>query len=141
MRSDVPIDEPAIADLVGRFYARVRQDAELGPLFNRAVADWDEHLEKLAAFWSSVMLGTGRYRGNPFQAHLRYGDAMSPALFERWLGLWRETTDECLPPAAAAAMQHRAARIAQSLQLGLFFRPGPSRGAPEAPVPQPASEG
>lgn len=46
---------------------------------------------------------------------------MSPEAFARWLSLFRETTEELLPPPAAAAFQDRAARIAESLQLGLHF--------------------
>ncbi|GGN52418.1 hypothetical protein GCM10011349_25940 [Novosphingobium indicum] len=59
------INEEGLSALVEAFYARVRVDEELGPLFNDAIADWPEHLEKLCAFWSSVMLTTGRYKGQP----------------------------------------------------------------------------
>ena len=60
--------EDRIKLLVDHFYARVREDELIGPLFNSAVADWPEHLEKLTAFWSSVMLTSGRYKGNPMAA-------------------------------------------------------------------------
>ena len=63
------IDEAGLERLVHAFYARVREDAELGPVFNDAIADWPEHLDKLTAFWSSVMLTTGRYKGQPVPAH------------------------------------------------------------------------
>ncbi len=117
------LDDPGLARLVDRFYARVRADAELGPLFNDAVHDWPEHLEKLAAFWSSVMLTSGRYKGNPMMAHMKHRDRITPALFQRWLALWAETTADAMPPEAAAALQAKAARIAESLQLALFYRP------------------
>jgi len=113
--------EETIARLVRRFYARVRQDPEIGPVFEAAVEDWDEHLERLTDFWSSVVLGSGRYKGNPFGAHRPL--PISPESFEVWLGLWRETTAEELTPDQAAALQERAERIAQSLTAGLFFRP------------------
>lgn len=116
------IDEAALERLIPTFYARVRADAELGPVFNDAVDDWPEHLEKLVAFWSSVMLTSGRYKGSPMMAHLKHKSRITPALFDRWLALWRDTTDEVMPPAAAAALQAKAARIAESLQLALFFR-------------------
>jgi len=119
---------PFFTALVDRFYARVRADAQLGPIFNGAVEDWPEHLRTLASFWSSVMLGSGTYKGNPMAVHLRHVDAITPELFERWLGLWREVTGESLPPAAAAALQEKAGRIAESLQAGLWFRP--RRGPP-----------
>jgi hemoglobin len=120
--------EGQLKALVDLFYARVRADAALGPVFNDAVADWPEHLDRLAAFWSSVMLTSGRYKGNPMAAHLRHRPRITPALFERWLALWAETTNEVMPPEAAAALQAKAARIAESLQLALYFRIDP--GAP-----------
>ena len=120
---DGRIDEAGLERLVHAFYARVREDTELGPIFNSAIADWPEHLDKLTAFWSSVMLTSGRYKGRPVPAHLKHRDRITPELFQRWLGLWREVTAESLPPAAAAALQEKAARIAESLQAGLWFRP------------------
>ena len=43
--TDRPITEEAIARLVPAFYARVREDEVLGPIFNGAVEDWPHHLE------------------------------------------------------------------------------------------------
>jgi hemoglobin len=113
--------------LVHRFYAKVRDDDLIGPLFNAAVGDWPEHLEKLTAFWSSVMLTTGRYKGNPVAAHLRHAAHLRPAMFDRWLDLWRDTATETLNETDAAAVIGKAERIAESLKLALFFRIEPSR--------------
>ena len=127
------IDEAGLERLVHAFYARVREDAELGPIFNAAIADWPEHLGKLSAFWSSVMLTSGRYKGQPVPAHLKHRDRITPALFARWLALWGETARELMSPGAAAALEAKAARIAESLRLALFFRlDDPGRGRPEA---------
>jgi len=119
------IDEAGLERLIPLFYERVRADPLLGPVFNDAVHDWPEHLERLVAFWSSVMLTSGRYKGNPMVAHLKHKPRLTPRMFERWLALWTEVTAETMPPEAAAALQAKAARIAESLQLGLFFRIGP----------------
>lgn len=116
-------DEKQLKALVDLFYARVRADPELGPVFNDAIADWPEHLEKLAAFWSSVMLTSGRYKGNPMIAHLKHVRRITPALFDRWLALWARTADEVMSPAAAAALQAKAHRISESLQYAMFHRP------------------
>ena len=120
---DELIDEAGLKRLVDRFYARVRADALLGPVFEAAVGDWPPHLEKIAAFWSSVVLKTGRYRGNPMMVHARHAASLTPEMFARWLALWREATAETMAPPAAALLQSRAERIAESLQLALFFRP------------------
>ncbi len=106
--------------MVDAFYARVRRDETLGPLFEDAVHDWSAHLDRLSDFWSSMMLGSGAYKGNPFGRHLRHASRMDPAMFDRWLALWRETTEAMLPPADAAVAQEKAARIARSLRMALF---------------------
>ncbi|HEY0623639.1 group III truncated hemoglobin [Sphingomonas sp.] len=121
------IDEDSLRELVEAFYARVRADASLGPVFDDAIHDWPEHLDRLTDFWSSVMLTSGRYKGQPVPAHKKHGDHITPALFDRWLALWAETTGELMTPDAAAALQLKAARIAESLQLALFFKL-PGRG-------------
>ncbi|GGD53179.1 group III truncated hemoglobin [Croceicoccus pelagius] len=116
------INDEGLGRLVEAFYARVRADEELAPIFNDAITDWPEHLRKLTDFWSSVMLTSGRYKGQPVPAHMRHRSRITPELFERWLGLWTETTDAMMEPAAASALQDKARRIAQSLQLAMFFR-------------------
>ena len=130
MKQDDQIGEAALERLIPAFYDRVRADADIGPLFNAAVHDWADHLEKLVAFWSSVMLTSGRYKGSPVAEHLKHQAAITPAMFDRWLAIWADTTNELLAPAAATALQAKAARIAESLQLALFFRLGdPGRRA------------
>jgi hemoglobin len=111
------IDEAMIERLVHTFYARVREDAVLGPIFDSKVEDWDEHLAKLCDFWSSVALMTGRFAGKPMQAHM--GLPIESAHFERWLELFREAAREVCPAPAAAFFIDRAERIGESLQLGI----------------------
>lgn len=115
------ITEPALADLVQRFYAKVRKDPELGPVFNGAVAKWDEHFVTLTKFWSSVMLTSGAYKGNPMAVHTKLADVIKTPMFDRWLALWKETTEEVFILGHAAQLQERAERIAKSLKLGLAF--------------------
>lgn len=125
-----PITEESLKRLVDTFYARVRQDSLIGPVFNAAIDDWAEHLGKLQAFWSSVMLTSGRYKGRPLPAHVKHADAISAASFERWLAIWKKTTDELMETEAAAALQEKAARIAESLSLGIAFNRGELPGLP-----------
>jgi hemoglobin len=117
------VSEDGIKLLVDGFYAKVRRDPELAPIFLRAIpGDWGAHLAKMYAFWSSVMLTTGRYKGNPVVKHLAI-PSIQPALFERWLALFNETSTELFDDAVSAEFQAKAARIAESLQLALFYRP------------------
>ncbi len=123
-KSPNEITEARLRELVEHFYGRVRNDPLIGPVFNGAIEDWPDHLDRLQAFWSSVMLGSGRYKGRPLPAHAKHGDSIRADSFERWLALWKESTEELLSPPAAAAMQEKAARIAESLSLGIAFARG-----------------
>jgi hemoglobin len=118
------LSDESIGAVIEAFYQKVRRDPALGPVFSRAITDdeWPEHLSVIRDFWSSVMLKTGRYKGNPFAAHLTV-EGISPALFGRWLGLFGETCREHLAPDIAADLHGRAVAIADSLQAGLFFNP------------------
>jgi hemoglobin len=119
------ITEPAIAMLVSRFYGKARQDPMIGPLFQSAVDDWDGHLSKICDFWPSAMLNTGCYTGNPMAAHVKH--PIKPEFFDRWLALWHETTGEMFAASKAAMFDLKAERIAESLKLALYYRPGELR--------------
>lgn len=117
------IDEAMIRTLVHAFYARVRADGVLGPMFETAIGNWDHHLEKLCAFWSSVTLMTGRYKGAPMQAHAAL-PGISDHHFRHWLALFAETAWTHCPPDAAALFVDRAERIARSLRSGIALHRG-----------------
>jgi hemoglobin len=117
------VSEDMVQTLVHAFYAKIREDMVLGPIFARVIgADWGPHLAKMCDFWSSVMLMTGRYKGNPMIAHIRL-KMVRPEHFERWLALFGETAKEVCPPDIAAIFVARAKNISRSLQLGMFYRP------------------
>jgi hemoglobin len=97
-----------------------------------AISDWDAHLATLRDFWSSVMLTSGRYKGNPMAAHLR--QPIEPEFFDRWLALFGETADEVAGAEAAALFRAKAANIAESLKLALFFRPRRSAPTDDSPT-------
>lgn len=118
----VALDEARIAQLVDRFYAKVRVHPELGPVFNAAVHDWDDHQRTLTSFWASVALKAGSYRGNPMAKH--HGHPIRHEHFDQWLALWRETTAEVLSPEDATQFNHYAERIGQSLRYGLGLNGG-----------------
>lgn len=118
------LDEAHLATLVDRFYEKVRADPMLGPVFNAAVHDWDEHRRTLVSFWSSVALGTQSYRGSPMSAHRPH--PIRGEHFDHWLELWRETAREVLEEEDAGRMIDYAERIGRSLRMGLGLsgRPG-----------------
>lgn len=117
------VTEEEIVALVDAFYAKVRRDEVLAPVFEHAIAPgaWPVHLRKMYDFWSSVILTTGRYKGNPLLVHMRQKSIEEP-MFARWLALFRETAEELFSPEVAAMFRRKSEMIAESLKLGLFFR-------------------
>lgn len=116
------IDDAMIERLVRRFYEQVRGDPLLGPVFEARIADWEHHLQRMFAFWSSVALMTGRYHGQPMQKHAPL--PVDSRHFNRWLALFEQTAEEVCPPVAAAHFVERAHRIADSLELGVAVQSG-----------------
>jgi hemoglobin len=118
------ISEEGVRRLVDELYARVRADTELAPIFNRAIpGDWGLHLATMRDFWSRVMLRSGRHKGNPAVVHLRI-EGMEPRPFDHRLELFSETCGELFDESLAATLRAKALRIAESLKLALFYRPG-----------------
>jgi hemoglobin len=129
MNPPATLDEPLLATLVDHFYEKVRRDPDIGPVFNAAVDDWDEHKRLLTSFWASVALRAGSYRGNPMAAHRPH--PIQARHFDRWLALWQETCGEELDEANAAQMLDYAQRIGRSLKFGLGLHPeGRAFGVP-----------
>ena len=116
------LDDAGIARLVETFYARVRQDELLGPVFESAVHDWPAHLRTLTDFWCSVALRAQRYRGNPMGVH-RALSGIGEAHFQRWLALWRDTVPRVIEAEGAARLLEHAERIGLSLRLGMGLLP------------------
>jgi hemoglobin len=118
------ITEQSIERLVDEFYRRVRLDPTLSPIFARAIAsgEWGPHLSTMQKFWSSVMLTSGRYKGNPVAKHLKL-DGIEPPLLDHWLGLFAQTCRELFTDDVANEFIVKAQRIAESLKLALFYRP------------------
>ena len=124
--AETGLDEGTLHELVHGFYGKVRRDPVLGPIFDARITDWEPHLERMVAFWSSVALMTGRYHGRPVPAHTSL--PIHGAHFDRWLGLFRKTAHEVCTPAGAVHVIERAERIARSLHIAV----SEAQAAPDA---------
>jgi hemoglobin len=130
------IDEAMIEQLVRAFYGRARLDPLIGPVFESKVHDWEDHIARMCAFWSSVALMSGRYHGQPMVAHLSL--PIDTLHFDRWLEIFSKTAGDVCPPLAAAHFLKRAHQIADSLELGIATQKGeirPKRTRPERSLP------
>lgn len=123
----IGIDEGYLSRMVEEFYARVRADTRLGPIFEAELGnDWGPHLAKMKAFWASVALSAGTYSGKPVVVH-RALTGVEPDDFGRWLALFHATLADTAPE-AISYLALRAERIAQSLSMAMFDRT--EQGAP-----------
>jgi hemoglobin len=117
MRKQTGIDETMIDKLVRGFYARIRDDELLGPIFNSRIHEWEPHLQRMCHFWSSVVLSSGIYHGQPMRMHLPL--PVDAVHFDRWLQLFEQTAHELFDERVAWEFIERARRIAMSLELGI----------------------
>lgn len=136
IRARTGIDEAMIETLVHAFYARVRSDPLIGPVFTARITDWDLHLQRMCLFWSSVALMSGRYHGAPMQKHAPL--PVDGQHFDRWLELFRLTARTVCPPSAADLFIERAELIARSLELGIASAQGVVLGRDQRYVRAPA---
>lgn len=121
--TQTPLTPEDIDRLVAAFYARVRADPTLGPVFHRTIgtdaAVWARHEAKIAGFWRNALgIQIGGYSGNPQMAHIGNSDIL-PEHFPIWLGHFRRTADEVLTPAQADAIHAMASRIGRGMMMGV----------------------
>lgn len=118
----VDITHAMIKDLVHSFYDIVRENPDIGPIFNDTIKDnWTAHLERMCTFWGAIMLKTGAYKGKPVPAHMALSE-LNPAHFKIWLGLFRKTAVDVCGQEIGEIFIDRAERIAESLQMAVFFQ-------------------
>ena len=115
----IGIDADYISSFVERFYARVRDDDLLGPIFAERIADWPAHLEQMKRFWRSVLHNSGEFTGSPMRKHVAI-DGLEERHFSRWLALFHETLRAAEVHAEATTHVGTKARtIAESLLTGI----------------------
>ena len=126
-RSDISSRED-IEHIVRSFYDRVLNDEELAPFFTEVVVvDWDAHLPKMFDFWEGVVFGTGNFKGNPMQVHLKLHlrEKLSQQLFKKWLELFSGTIDSLHSGEKANLIKTRALSIATMMQMRIYGMESP----------------
>lgn len=124
IRPRIDVTRAQIAQVVAAFYARVREDDVLGPVFAAQVTDWPSHEDKIVKFWANALLFERDYAGNPMQVHMAAGNVHSEH-FPIWLSHFDDVLDVVLPRQQAIEWSRLAHRIGQGLSFGLdeFTRP------------------
>lgn len=114
-----------IALLVNTFYAKVRVHEALGPIFNTAIKDWEEHLSRLTDFWETNLFFVKNYKGNPLQVHLdvdqKFNNSIEQVHFGNWLQLWFETLDALFEGHYAEVAKVRARSMAATIFMRIYY--------------------
>jgi hemoglobin len=103
---------------VDDFYAKVRHDDLIGPIFLQVIpGDWQPHLDKMYAFWNAVLFGVAGFKGNPFSKHAPL--KIWKDHFTRWLTLFAETIDKYFEGPVAEDTKKRAGLMAEMFLMRL----------------------
>jgi hemoglobin len=111
--------------MVRLFYERGLADDVLGPIFRAAIHDWDAHIPIVASFWSSMIHGTQRYRGQYASACTLKAQVRAGGRSNTGLSTFESAANEALEPDDAAKATRIARHMAQSFKVGLFPFAGP----------------
>ena len=116
----LPLNTESITRLILDFYDGVLADPLLGPVFAKEVgARWDEHLDRMVAFWSTVMLGSQQFRGNLVRRHMQLPN-VTPAHFTAWMQLWHQHTEQRFDSTTTYKLRRVAHDIGRQLFVSYF---------------------
>ena len=126
-----------ISVLVNTFYAKIRKDDLLGPIFNHHIPEeeWPIHLHQLTNFWETNLFGVKNPKVSPGQKHMQVDASMNYSIsethFHQWLGLWFETIDELFVGELAERAKASSLRMANG-QFAMIWhnRPEDKRQLP-----------
>lgn len=123
MKQDIQ-NRADIFTLVNTFYTKIRKNEELGPIFNEAIHDWDDHLNHLTDFWESQLFMKNVFKGNPLRKHVELdqqsNNKLDNDLFGLWLQFWLGTIDELFDGERAKLAKERARNIASFMFMEIF---------------------
>ncbi len=99
--------------LVDRFYAIVKEDPLLGPVFySKLSGRWEMHHRKLYRFWHTVLLRRPDYFGNPVPLHFSLN--INENHFASWMEIWIKTVDDHFEGKIAERAKYRAKTMSAS---------------------------
>lgn len=126
------VNRDDVSLLVRAFYAKIRKEETLGPIFNTIIEDWEEHLEKLTDFWENNLFFVRKYYGNPMLAHIsvdrQVNNTVEMKHFGIWLNLWYQTLDDHFEGEVAQRARRNARKMSTHLFLKIYEnRPQPKK--------------
>ncbi len=110
-------EQADVRRLIDAFYALVRADELLGPVFASRIpaGHWPKHLDTMTRFWTAALLAQAAgYRGNPGAKHMYL--PIERGHFEQWLALFGQTVDSLFTGDNATEMKLRARKMGDMFQ-------------------------
>lgn len=105
MKKDITCFQDCL-EMTTVFYEKLAVDPLLADIFITRLGngDWSKHLDTIARFWETVLLGATSYAGQSFLPHATMG--LYQEHFDQWLFLFHSSIDELFEgPIATAAKQ------------------------------------
>ncbi|MDP2175076.1 MAG: group III truncated hemoglobin [Bacteroidota bacterium] len=90
------------------FYQKLLNDETTAPKFSHL--NLAEHMPKIVAFWSFVLLDVEGYKTNVFDQHIHLN--LEKIHFDKWINYFIATTDEMFQGANAEVAKQRVKMIA-----------------------------
>ena len=106
--------------LVKEFYAKIRKNESLGPIFDEIIKiNWDHHIPILIDFWETILLDNPVYRNNAMGVHFDVNEKvkLQKQHFTTWLSLFDSTVDEYFEGEKATLAKKRAHDIANLMSF------------------------
>jgi hemoglobin len=115
MKKDIETPENCLL-LVEEFYKKLLDHEEMRPFFIHL--DLKPHIQVVADFWSTILLGTAIYKNNTVAAHKDL--PLEKAHFEIWLSLFNETVESLFEGEKAKEAISRARTIGLTMRYKLL---------------------
>lgn len=117
-------DRSQLFFIVTTFYDAVRNDAEIGPIFNATISDWEPHLQKITDFWATHLFGEKTYTGNPVLVHQQldrqFDQRITPHHFGTWMFHWLQTINTHFAGPNAEILKDKARKMQTILYMKIF---------------------
>ena len=119
MKTDIT-SRADITLFISSFYEKVKQNKEIGFIFNEVVKmDWEKHIPIIVDFWETILLDNPVYKKNAMEVHYELNKKipLNKIHFETWLSLFNATVDELFEGKIATLAKTRARSVANLMQF------------------------
>ncbi len=105
---------------VRAFYEKIKQNEQIGFIFNNIVAiNWEHHIPVITDFWDTILLDHPVYTKNAMAVHydLNRIIPLKKEYFETWLTIFNAALDELFEGEIVNLAKTRAASIAAVMEF------------------------